>query len=52
MLRHVTLVRFDVSEVLIASFVRVIRISALRTTLAVRRLLVTANVVPMKNYVF
>jgi hypothetical protein len=48
MLRHVALVRTDVSEDLIASFIRVTRISELGTTLAitssVRWLLVTANV--------
>jgi hypothetical protein len=45
MLRHVALVRTDVSEELSASFIRVTRISELGTTLAVtskRRLLVTA----------
>jgi hypothetical protein len=51
MLRRVVLVRTDVSEVLSASFIRVTRISELRTTLAVtsrsvRRLLVRASVVP------
>jgi hypothetical protein len=56
-LRRVTLVRTDVSEELGASFIRVTRIGELGTTLAVtnnrrtflrsvRRLLVTANVVP------
>jgi hypothetical protein len=56
MLRRVALIRTDVSEELRASFVRVTRIGELGTTLAltsnlaflrsVRRLLVTANVVP------
>jgi hypothetical protein len=52
MLRRVALVRIDVSEELSASTIRVIRIGELGTTLAVtsnrsvRRLLVTANVVP------
>jgi hypothetical protein len=60
MLRRVALVRTDVSEELSACFIRVTRISELGTTLAVtntlrrnqvflrsvRRLLVTANVVP------
>jgi glutaredoxin-related protein len=55
MLRRVALVRTDVSEDLSASFIRVTRIGELGTTLAVtsnrrlrrvRRLLVTANVVP------
>jgi hypothetical protein len=58
MLRLVALVRTDVSEELSRSFIRVTRISELGTTLAVtsnrrkaflrsvRRLLVTANVVP------
>jgi hypothetical protein len=59
MLRHVALVRTDVSEVLSASFIRVTRIGELGTTLAVtsnrrtlvflrsvRRLLVTARAVP------
>jgi hypothetical protein len=55
MLRHVALVRTDVSEELGASFIRVTRIGELGTTLAVtsnrhmlctlRRLLVTASVV-------
>jgi DNA-binding TFAR19-related protein (PDSD5 family) len=35
MLRHVALVRTDVSEDLSASFIRVIRIGEIRTTLAV-----------------
>jgi hypothetical protein len=50
MLRRVALVRTDVSEELSASFVRVTKIGELGTTLAVtssvRRLLVTASVVP------
>jgi hypothetical protein len=55
MLRHVALVRTDVSEELSASFIRVTRIGQLGTTLAatsnqllhsVRRLLVTASIVP------
>jgi hypothetical protein len=56
MLRRVALVRTDVSKELSASFIRVTRIGELGTTLAVaayvvfhrsvRRLLVTANVVP------
>jgi hypothetical protein len=58
MLGRVALVRTDVSEVLVASFIRVTRIGELGTTLAVtsnrrtlfhrsvRRLLVTASVVP------
>jgi hypothetical protein len=61
MLRRVALVRTDLSEELSASFIRVTRISELRTTLAVTsnrctlrrntwcsmcRLLVTASVVP------
>jgi hypothetical protein len=51
MLHRVALVRTDVSEELSASFIRVARIVELGTTLAVflrsvRRLLVTANVVP------
>jgi hypothetical protein len=51
MLRRVALVRSDVSEELCASFIKVTRIGELVTTLAVflrsvRRLLVTANVVP------
>jgi hypothetical protein len=49
MLRRVALVRTDVSEELSASFNRVTRIGELETTLAVtsvRRLLVTASVVP------
>jgi hypothetical protein len=47
---RVALVRTEVSEELCASFIRVTRIGELETTLAltssVRRLLVTANVVP------
>jgi hypothetical protein len=43
MLRRVDLVRTDVSEELRASFIRVTRIGELGT---VRRLLVTASVVP------
>jgi hypothetical protein len=53
MLRHVALVRTDVSEELSTSFIRVTRLGELGTTLAVtrrntsvRRLLVTASVVP------
>jgi hypothetical protein len=50
MLRLVALVRTDVSEELSASFIRLTIIGELRTTLAVtssvRRLLVTASVVP------
>jgi hypothetical protein len=50
MLRHVALVRTDVSEELSASFIRVTRIAALGIMLAVTssmcRLLVTASVVP------
>jgi hypothetical protein len=55
MLHHVALVRSDVSEELSASFIRVTRISELGTMLgvtslvflcSVRRLLVTASVVP------
>jgi hypothetical protein len=59
MLRREALVRIDASEELSASFIRVTRIGELRTTLAVtsnrrtlrrntsvRRLLVTASVVP------
>jgi hypothetical protein len=53
MLRHVVLVRTDVSEIHSASFIRVTRIGELDTTLAVTsnrctlcRLLVTASVVP------
>jgi hypothetical protein len=53
MLRHVALVRTDVKEGLSASTIRVTRIGELGTTSAVtsnrrsvRRLLVTANVLP------
>jgi hypothetical protein len=56
MLRHVALVRTDVSEELNASFISITRIGELGTTLdsyqylvflrSFRRLLVTANVVP------
>jgi hypothetical protein len=50
MLRHVALITTDVSEELSASFITVTRIGELGTTLAVtssvRRLLVTASVVP------
>jgi hypothetical protein len=56
MLRRVALVRTDVSEERSASFIRVIRVGEIGTTLAVtgnrlflrnlRRLLVTASVVP------
>jgi hypothetical protein len=53
MLRRVALVRTDVSKELSASIIKVTRIGELGTTLAVtsnrsmvRRLLVTANVVP------
>jgi hypothetical protein len=46
MLRRVALVRTDVSDELSASIVRVTRIGELGTTLAVCRLLVTANVAP------
>jgi hypothetical protein len=49
MLRRVALVRTDVSEEHIASFIRVTRIGELETSAflhSVRRLLVTANVVP------
>jgi Mg2+/Co2+ transporter CorB len=52
----VALVRTNVSEELSASFIRVTRIGELGTTLAtdslsVRRLLVTASVVPKTNSV-
>jgi hypothetical protein len=51
MLIHVALLRSDVSEELIASFVRVKRMSELGTTLTVtsseHRLLVTVKVVPI-----
>jgi hypothetical protein len=46
MLRRVTLVRTYVSEELSASIIRVTRIGELGTTCSVRRLLVTASVVP------
>jgi hypothetical protein len=46
MLRHAALVRTDVLEEPSASFIRVTRIGELGTTLAVRRLLVTASIVP------
>jgi hypothetical protein len=49
MLRHVALVRTDISEDLTASFIRVTRIGELGATVflcGVRRLLVTASVVP------
>jgi hypothetical protein len=50
MLRRLALVRTDVSEELSASFIRMTRIGELGTTLAVtsdvRRLIVTASVVP------
>jgi hypothetical protein len=50
MLRHVTLVRTEVSEEISASFIKVTRIGDLGTMLAVtssvRLLLVTASVVP------
>jgi hypothetical protein len=56
MLRRVPRVRTDVSEELSASFIRVTRIGELGTTLvvtsnrrSVRRLLVTANVVPSSS---
>jgi hypothetical protein len=47
-LHHVALVRTDVSEELSASFIRVTRIGELAAVFlrSVRRLLVTANVVP------
>jgi hypothetical protein len=48
MLRHVVLVRTDVSEELCAYIIRVTRIGELGTTLAVCRLLVMANVVPVQ----
>jgi hypothetical protein len=58
MLRRVGLVRTDVSEELSASFIRITRIGELGTTLAVtsnrrsvRRLLVTANVVPSSSII-
>jgi hypothetical protein len=46
MLRRVALVRADVSEDPSASIIRVTRIGEIGTTLVVRRLLVTAKVVP------
>jgi hypothetical protein len=46
MLRRVALLRTDVSEELSASFIRVTRIGELGTLATVRRLLVTAKVVP------
>jgi hypothetical protein len=65
MLRRVALVIIDVSEELSASFIRVTRIGELGTTLAVasnrrthvfirsvRRLLVTASVVPISPIIF
>jgi hypothetical protein len=56
MLRRVTLVRTDVSEELSASFIRATWIGELGTTLAVtssvRRLLVTASVVPSSSILF
>jgi hypothetical protein len=56
MLRRVALVRTDISEERSASIIRVTRIAELGTTLqflrSLRRLLVTANVVRMKNGVF
>jgi hypothetical protein len=45
MLRRVALVRTDVSEELNASIIRVTRIGELGSTLAVRLLLATANVI-------
>jgi hypothetical protein len=52
MLRCVTLVRTDVSEELSASFIRVTRIGELGTSIfrSVRRLLVTAGVVPSSTF--
>jgi hypothetical protein len=54
MLRRVILVRYDVSENLSASFIRATKICELRTTVAVtssvRRLLVTAVVVPSHRF--
>jgi hypothetical protein len=44
MLRRVALVRTDVSEVCIASIIRVTRIGGLGTTFSVLGLLITANV--------
>jgi hypothetical protein len=56
MLCRVALLRTYVSEELSASTIRVTRIGELGTTLALtsnrRTLLVTANVLPMKNSVF
>jgi hypothetical protein len=46
MLHHVALVRTNVSEELSASFIKVTRNGELGTTHAVRRLPVTASVVP------
>jgi hypothetical protein len=46
MLRGVALVKADISEEGSASLIRVTRISVLWTTLAARRLLVRANIVP------
>jgi hypothetical protein len=46
MLRHVALVRTDISEELSASFIRVTITGELGTTLAVTSNLVTASVVP------
>jgi hypothetical protein len=46
MLHRVDFVRSDISEEFSASFIMVTRIGELGTTLRVRRLLVTANVVP------
>jgi hypothetical protein len=46
MLRRVALVRTDVSEEIRASFMRVTRIGVLGTTLAAKKLLVKASVVP------
>jgi hypothetical protein len=56
MLRRVLLVKTDVSEELSTSFIRVTRIGELGATLAVtsslRRLLVTASVVPSSPIIF
>jgi hypothetical protein len=53
MLRRVALVRTDISEELSASFITMSRLCELGTTLAatnsLRRLLVTANVVPSSS---
>jgi hypothetical protein len=46
MLRRVAVVRTDVSEELTASFIRVTRIGKRNNLRSVRRLLVTAGVVP------